>query len=124
MNVERLAQQLAAHLVLTRPLVCMDLDATGVWPGHDLPRTVEELHAWLYPSDPNSIDADGKLVWRDGVATVTFVAQAGTSLAALAATDLSFLDWVLRKDFSDEVKAIVEDALAGRSPVRGEAESG
>ena len=90
----------------------------------DLPKTVDELHAWLHPSDPNRIDADGKLVWRDGVATVAFGAQAGTSLAALAATDRSFLEWVLRKDFSDEVKAIVEDALAGRFPVRGEAESG
>ena len=275
MNVERLAQELAAHLVLTRPLVCVDLEATGVWPGHDrivqiaaasifpdgsvstwsslvnpeqpmppaalaihgitdamvasaptfaqlaqtvgallsecdltgynvarfdrrllaaefrragvedptvgafvidaytifvrqeprsldaalrfygveagqahrqahdassdveatvavlaaqlntypdLPKTVAELHDWLYPMDPNRIDADGKLVWRDGVATVAFGAQAGTSLADLAANDRGFLEWVLRKDFSDEVKAIVRDALAGRFPVRGEAE--
>ena len=277
MNVERLAQELAAHLVLTRPLVCVDLEATGVWPGHDrivqiaaasifpdgsvstwsslvnpeqpmppaalaihgitdamvasaptfaqlaqtvgallsecdltgynvarfdrrllaaefrragvedptvgafvidaytifvrqeprsldgalrfygveagqahrqahdassdveatvavlaaqlntypdLPKTVAELHDWLYPIDPNRIDADGKLVWRDGIATVTFGAQAGTSLADLAAGDRSFLEWVLRKDFSDEVKAIVRDALAGRFPVMGEAKSG
>ena len=89
----------------------------------DLPKTVDELHAWLHPSDPNHIDADGRLVWRDGVATVTFGAQAGTSLPELAATDRSFLKWVLRKDFSDEVKAIVEDALAGQFPVRGEVES-
>lgn len=277
MNVERLARELAAHLVLTRPLVCVDLEATGVWPGHDrivqiaaasifsdgrvstwsslvnpgqpmppaalaihgitdamvasaptfaqlaptvwallsgcdltgynverfdrrlltaefrragvadptadarvidaytifvrqeprsldaalrfyrvqegqanrqahdassdveatvavlaaqlrtypdLPRTVDALHDWLYPIDPNRIDADGKLVWRDGVATVAFGAQAGTSLADLAATDRSFLEWVLRKDFSAEVKAIVRDALRGRFPVRGEAVSG
>ena len=277
MNVERLAQELAAHLVLTRPLVCVDLEATGVWPGHDrivqiaaasifpdgsvstwsslvnpeqpmppaalaihgitdamvasaptfaqlaqtvgallsecdltgynvarfdrrllaaefrragvedptvgafvidaytifvrqeprsldgalrfygveagqahrqahdassdveatvavlaaqlntypdLPKTVAELHDWLYPIDPNRIDADGKLVWRDGVATVAFGAQAGTSLADLAAGDRSFLEWVLRKDFSDEVKAIVRDALAGRFPVMGKAKSG
>ena len=90
----------------------------------DLPKTVDELHTWLHPSDPNHIDADGKLVWRDGVATVAFSAQAGTSLADLAANDRSFLEWVLRKDFSDEVKAIVQDGLAGRCPVRGEAESG
>ena len=277
MNVERLARELAAHLVLTRPLVCVDLEATGVWPGHDrivqiaaasifsdgrvstwsslvnpgqpmppaalaihgitdamvasaptfaqlaptvgallsgcdltgynverfdrrlltaefrragvadptadarvidaytifvrqeprsldaalrfyrvqegqanrqahdassdveatvavlaaqlrtypdLPRTVDALHDWLYPIDPNRIDADGKLVWRDGVATVAFGARAGTSLADLAATDRSFLEWVLRKDFSAEVKAIVRDALRGRFPVRGEAVSG
>ena len=90
----------------------------------DLPKTVAALHDWLYPIDPNRIDADGKLVWRDGVAIVTFGAQAGTSLADLAADDRSFLEWVLRKDFSDEVKAIVQDALAGRFPVRGDAESG
>jgi len=272
MDVERLAQELAAHVVLTRPLVCVDLEATGVWPGHDrivqiaaasvlpdgsvstwsslvnpeqpiptaataihgisdamvasaptfahlaptvatllsgsdltgynverfdrrllaaeslragfvdptvgarvidaytifvrqeprsldaalrfygvqegqdtrqahdarsdveatvavlvaqlkaypnLPRSVDELHDWLYPSDPNRIDADGKLVWRDGVATVAFGAQAGTSLEDLAASDRSFLEWILRKDFSDEVKAVVRDALAGRFPVRG-----
>ena len=88
----------------------------------DVPKTVNELHDWLYPRDPNRIDADGKLMWREGVATVAFGAQAGTSLADLAATDRGFLEWVLRKDFSDEVKAIVRSALAGRFPVRGEAE--
>ena len=90
----------------------------------DVPKTVEELYNWLYPRDPNRIDADGKLMWRDGVATVAFGAQAGTSLADLAANDRGFLEWVLRKDFSDEVKAICRDALAGRFPVRGEAEPG
>ena len=88
----------------------------------DLPKTVDALHAWLHPIDPNRIDVDGKLVWRDGAATVAFGAQAGTSLADLAANDRSFLEWVLRKDFTDEVKAIVKDALAGRFPVRSEDE--
>ena len=87
----------------------------------DVPRTVDALGDWLNPPDPNRIDADGKLVWRDGVATVGFGAQAGASLADLAANDRGFLEWILRKDFSDEVKAIVRDALAGRFPVRGEA---
>lgn len=90
----------------------------------DVPKTVDELDDWLHPSDPNRIDADGKLVWCDDVATVTFGEQAGTSLADLAAGDRSFLEWVLRKDFSDEVKAIVRDALEGRFPVRGNAGPG
>ena len=89
----------------------------------DLPRTVGALHDWLNPIDPNRIDADGKLVWREGVAIVTFGAQAGTSLTELAASDRSFLEWVLRKDFSDEVKAIVADALEGRFPSRSGAAS-
>ena len=90
----------------------------------DLPRTVDGIHDWLNPGDPNRIDADGKLVWHNGDATVAFGEQAGTSLVELAASDRGFLEWVLRKDFSDEVKAIIRDALAGRFPVRGEAESG
>ena len=89
----------------------------------DMPKTVDALHDWLSPRDPNWIDADGKLTWREGVATVAFGAQAGTSLADLAATDRGFLGWILRKDFSDEVKAIVRRALAGQFPVRGVAES-
>ena len=60
---------------------------------------------------------------KDGIATVTFGEQAGTSLVDLAANDRSFLEWVLRKDFSDEVKEIVRNALEGRFPIRGEKES-
>jgi DNA polymerase-3 subunit epsilon len=82
----------------------------------DVPRTVHALSDWLNPPDPNRIDADGKLVWRDGVATVGFGPQAGMSLADLAATDRGFLESVLHEDFSDEVKAIVREALAGRFP--------
>ena len=74
----------------------------------------------MAPSERYRIDADGKLTWRAGVAAVAFGAQAGTALAALAATDRGFLEWVLRKDCSDAVKAIVREALAGRFPVRRE----
>lgn len=87
----------------------------------DLPRTVDALHDRFFPTDPDRIDAEGKLRWNNGVATVGFGAQAGISLADLAATDRGFLEWILRKDFSDEVKVIIRDALAGRFPVRVEA---
>jgi len=90
----------------------------------DVPKSVDALHGWLSPGDPNRIDADGRLVWRDGVAAIGFGAQAGTALADLAANNRGFLEWMLRKDFSDEVKAIVRHALAGRFPVRGETGQG
>ena len=47
MYVEHLAQELAAHLVLTQPLVCVDLEATGIWPGHD--RIVQIATASIFP---------------------------------------------------------------------------
>ena len=78
---------------------------------------------YQYTAIDDATRADGKLIWRDGVAAVAFGAQAGTSLADLAAHNRGFLEWVLRKDFSDEVKTIVRDALAGRFPVRSETES-
>ena len=83
----------------------------------DVPKTVEALHQWLNPKDPKRIDADGRLVWHEGVATIGFGAQAGISLEQLAATDRGFLEWILRKDFPDDVKAIVREALVGRFPV-------
>jgi DNA polymerase-3 subunit epsilon len=82
-----------------------------------LPTSVEALHAWLHPRGADWIDDDGKLVWKDGVATVMFGSGGGKSLADLAATDRGFLEWVLRKDFSEQVKRIVRDALEGRFPV-------
>ncbi len=82
----------------------------------DLPTSVGDFRDWLSPSDPDRLDADGKLVWCDGVATLAFGAQAGTSLSDLATSDRGFLEWVLRKDFSDEVKTIVRDALSGQFP--------
>ncbi len=86
----------------------------------DLPKTVDAIYEWLVPTNPNRIDADGKLVWVDGVASVGFGAQAGRSLQDLATSDRSFLEWIMRKDFSDEVKTLVRDALAGKFHQRGD----
>jgi DNA polymerase-3 subunit epsilon len=86
----------------------------------ELPATIGGLHDWLYPRDPDRIDADGKLTWCDGVATIAFGAQTGVALADLAANDRGFLEWILRARFSNEVKAIVREALAGRFAARVE----
>jgi len=86
----------------------------------EVPKTVDGIDDWLFPKDPNRIDAEGKLVWREEIATVAFGALAGTPLVDLAVDNRDFLEWVLRKDFSSEVKTIVRDALAGRFPIRRE----
>ena len=76
----------------------------------DLPRTISELHdAMEYPE---VVDPDGKLVRReDGVIVFAFSDHSGKSVDDVARTDPGFLQWVIRKDFSDEVKAVVRDAL-------------
>ena len=82
----------------------------------DLPTTVEGVQAWLYPPDPDRIDPEGKLRWRDDVAIVAFGRYRGRPFAEAMASDRAYFEELLEKDFPEGVKAIVRDALAGRWP--------
>jgi DNA polymerase-3 subunit epsilon len=79
----------------------------------DLPRTIPELHAAM--GYPDLVDPDGKFIRReDGLIVFTFSDHIGKTVDEVARTDPGFLEWVLRKDFSAEAKAIVRDALERR----------
>lgn len=86
----------------------------------DLPRSVAGLHDWLNPPDPDRIDPDGKLRWRDGVATMAFGRHRGKAFADVLAADRAYVEELLDKDFPDPFKAIVRAALAGELPARQE----
>jgi DNA polymerase-3 subunit epsilon len=78
----------------------------------DLPRTIPELHAHM--AYPDFADPDGKFRRRDdGVIVFAFGPQRGRSVEEVARTDPGFLEWMLTKDFSDEAKAVVREALEG-----------
>ena len=51
-------------------------------------------------------------------AVINFGKNSGRRLRELAEEDPGFLRWMLRSDFSDEVKEIIKNALAGEFPVR------
>lgn len=101
-----------------------DVEATGrvleaqlaLYP--DLPRTVAELVAYCEQRDPSWVDREGKLAWRDGVACINFGKFQGVPLQHVARTDNGFLRWMLAKDFPEDTKTIVRNALAGRYPSR------
>lgn len=82
----------------------------------DLPRTPQELSDYFNPRDPNAIDPDGKLVWRDGEAVVAFGQHRNRTLRAVAAEFPDYLQWMLTSDFDQTVKDIVSGALEGRFP--------
>lgn len=86
----------------------------------DLPKGPQELADLFNPRDPNAIDPDGKFVWERGEAVLMFGPDGvrGRSLRDLAEKDRGFLEWILRKEFGPEVKAIVQEALLGRFPAR------
>jgi DNA polymerase-3 subunit epsilon len=82
---------------------------------HQLPRTVAELYASC--ADPNNVDREGKIVWRDGVACLSFGKWSGTNLKLV---DRSYLDWILTSDFPRDAKAIIRCALNGTYPTQQE----
>ncbi|MDR7543562.1 MAG: 3'-5' exonuclease [Armatimonadota bacterium] len=87
----------------------------------DLPRTPEQLHEYFSPPrEPDAVDPEGRFLWQGAEAVFAFGPDGikGRPLREVAAKDRGFLEWILRKDFSPEVKAIVVDALQGRFPVR------
>ena len=84
----------------------------------EVPHSVEELDEFCNPSDPSFIDREGKLKWHNNEAVIGFGQKSGMSLKLLAESETSYLKWILRGDFSEEVKTIVRDALVGRFPVK------
>lgn len=82
----------------------------------ELPRDIAKLHDYSNPRETNWIDADGKLIWYEGEATIDFGQYKGRSLREVAKTDVGYLDWIVRGDFSSEVKKIASKALMGEFP--------
>jgi DNA polymerase-3 subunit epsilon len=85
----------------------------------ELPADVDALHEFCCrPEEADYIDADGKLIWVNQEAAVNFSKNKGVTLRTLADTDPGFLEWIMRADFSEQVKGIVADALKGEFPKR------
>lgn len=79
----------------------------------DLPRSVAELHGHM--GYPDVMDPDGKFVRQeDGTIVFAFSDYCGKAVNEVARTDAGFLEWMLKKDFSNEAKAIAREALERR----------
>lgn len=66
--------------------------------------------------DPDAIDADGKIAWRNGVPTFTVGKYAGTPVVNLPS---NYVEWIcFRSEFSDDVKRLVPDIRCGKGPIR------
>ncbi len=82
----------------------------------DLPRDVTGLCALCYESDENFIDSEGKLVWMKDEAVLNFGKYEGRLLREIVAEHPDYLEWIIRKDFSAEVKGIAMKAMEGEFP--------
>jgi DNA polymerase-3 subunit epsilon len=85
----------------------------------EVPNEVEALHQFCNPDEGKYVDRKRKFLWTEtGEAAFTFGKYQGQSLNEVVADQRgrSYLEWMLGKDFSEEIKGILRDALDGAFP--------
>ncbi len=83
----------------------------------DLSGEVDALHKLSNPNEGRFVDRSRKFEWNDdGQAVFAFGKHRGKPLAEIARQYPDYLEWMLGKDFPDEVVAILREALAGKYP--------
>ena len=108
------AHSAEADMLASRDVILAQLERY-----EDLPTDVATLATVGVPAaDPDAFDPEGKLKWIGDDVVLNFGKSKGRSLRELSGGDRGLLEWILRSDFSDEIKTAVRNALAGRFPVR------
>ena len=110
------AHSAEADMIASRDVIVAQLERYA-----DLPCDVAGLAKIGAPqADPDAIDGEGRFKWIAGEACLNFGKNRGRSLRELSSHEdgRGMLGWILRADFSQEVKSIARAALDGRYPVR------
>ena len=84
----------------------------------ELPRETSGLAEFSAARDADFIDSEGRLKFSGDEAVINFGKNSGRRLKDLAVEDPGFLRWMLRSDFSEDVKAVIQKALQGEFPTR------
>lgn len=84
----------------------------------DLPKDVKEIHALTHQEENGFADKTRLFRWWNGELHFNFGKGDvyGKSLREAAQTHRGYLQWMMTRDFSPEVKKIVEEALKGQFP--------
>ena len=79
--------------------------------------SVEALKEFDYRKRTEFFDSDRKLRWWNGELYMMFGKYARkASLQEITKTDRPYLEWILKQDFREDVKDVVEQALEGKFP--------
>ena len=84
----------------------------------ELPREMAGLAEFSSARDADFVDSEGRLKFSGDEVVINFGKNSGRRLRDLASEDPGFLRWMLRSDFSEEVKNIIKNARAGEFPTR------
>lgn len=78
---------------------------------------LDSLLEFEYIQNSEYFDADRKFRWWNGELYMMFGKYARTeNIREIAKKDPSYLQWILTKDFSDDVKGMVQNVLNGKHP--------
>lgn len=79
--------------------------------------SIEALKEFNYRATSEYFDAERKFRWWNGDLYMTFGKYAKKEpLKVIAQRDPQYLTWILEKDFSDDIKAMIQEVLNGRYP--------
>ncbi len=85
---------------------------------------IESLDQFQYREQPEFFDAERRFRWWNGELYMMFGKYARKeSLREIAKKDPGYLAWMQGKDFSEDVKALVADALKGKFPKQAQEEA-
>lgn len=75
--------------------------------------SIEALKQFDYEQSSEYFDKERKLRWWNGQVCFNFGKYPGCSIKEIAEKDRSYLDWILRGSFSEEVKKVVREVVEG-----------
>ena len=105
-----------AHSALDDARVCWKVLQAQLKLYEDLSLDLNDLHD-LSTEKERYVDAVGKrFEWRDGEASFGFGEDRGKLLKTVMKEKPDYLQWMLGRDFPDDTKDIVSDALNGMFP--------
>lgn len=109
-----------AHSAEADALASADILLAQVLRYDDLPADASGLDAYCHPIQPNWVDADGKLIWRESEACLGFGKHRNRALRVMAIEEPDYLAWISQANFSDKVRTVCRQALAGEFPRQGD----
>jgi len=82
----------------------------------DLPQDLDGLDNFCNPRDPSWADRTGRLKWVQGEVTLNFGKYQGRKLRETVQNEPNLIRWMLKADFPQDTREIVQNALNGRYP--------
>ena len=77
----------------------------------DIGQTVEEVHKFCHPTNPDWIDETGRLIRTPAGVVFGFGKYNSKLLSEIAKIDSDYLEWILSQDFDHLVKDTIKEAI-------------